>query len=378
MEGPAAPRGAGAPQAAQDAARVQPRQPLPWDHCPGGMAHRSTACRAGAGDLRGSAPAGRFSSCPRRVSLLGGGRLLWHDLLALPLSAWGRNQVPCSTTAVLSWQDQAQPRSCNADSNNLPGAQASTAMLTLPRKGRPAHQQRGKPCSCRVRDRIRPSAPDMRSPDPACPQHRGLGLETALPPHPPSLSCTPFSWKGAFPTQTVGRAVSAQHRQDLLGRQLYRRQSRQRHWAGQCQACVGRCKVLCNGGSNYVQDSLDVHQNATPLRGMAAAQPLTATRHDSLGQDVDESAVRAVSAVQGRGQSGPVLNPGMARGYHAPGADVQQDSSELVVNWRLSRCGLCGLRVAVSLGGWVRGVGLIRPLAGAVVLPRQLEEVRQD
>ena len=121
-----------------------------------------------------------------------------------------------------------------------------------------------------------------------------------------------------------------------------------------------------------------MHQNATPLRGMAAAQPLTATRHDSLGQDVDESAVRAVSAVQGRGQSGPVLNPGMARGYHAPGADVQQDSSELVVNWRLSRCGLCGLRVAVSLGGWVRGVGLIRPLAGAVVLPRQLEEVRQD
>lgn len=84
----------------------------------------------------------------------------------------------------------------------------------------------------------------------------------------------------------------------MLGRQLC---CRQRHWAGQCQACTGRCKVLCNGGSNYVQDSLDVHRDVAPQTGMAAAQPLTVTRHDSLGQDVDESAVRAVSAVQGRG-----------------------------------------------------------------------------
>lgn len=102
-----------------------------------------------------------------------------------------------------------------------------------------------------------------------------------------------------------------------------------------------------------------MHQDATPLRGMAAAQPLTVTRHNSLGQDVDESAVQAVSAVQGRGRLGPVLNPGMARGYHAPGADVQQDSSELMVDRRLSWCGLCGLRMAVSLGAWVKGAGLI-------------------
>lgn len=93
---------------------------------------------------------------------------------------------------------------------------------------------------------------------------------------------------------------------------------------------------------------------------------------------MDESAVRAVSAAQGRGRLGPVLNPGMARGYHAPGAGVQQDSSELVVDRRLSRCRLCGLRMAISLGAWVRGVGLIRPLAGTVVLPGELEEVRQD
>lgn len=99
---------------------------------------------------------------------------------------------------------------------------------------------------------------------------------------------------------------------------------------------MGHCKVLCNRGSNYVQNSLDVHQDVTPPRGMAAAQPLTATRHNSLGQDVDESVVQAVSTVQGRGQLGPMLNPGMARGYHMPGADVQQDSSELVVNRRLS------------------------------------------
>lgn len=135
--------------------------------------------------------------------------------------------------------------------------------------------------------------------------------------------------------------------------------------------------MLCNGVSNYVQGSLDVHQDATPPRGMAAAQPLTATRHNSLGQDVDESAVQAVSAVQGRGRSGPMLNPGMARGYHAPGVDVQQGSSELMVNWRLSRCRLCRLRMAVSLGTWVRAAGLIRPFAGAVVLPGELEEVRQ-
>lgn len=75
----------------------------------------------GAGDLRGSAPAGRFSSHPCRVSVQGGGRLLWHNLLALPLAAWGRNQVPCPTIAVLWWQDQAQPHSGNADGNNLPG-----------------------------------------------------------------------------------------------------------------------------------------------------------------------------------------------------------------------------------------------------------------
>jgi len=136
--------------------------------------------------------------------------------------------------------------------------------------------------------------------------------------------------------------------------------------------------VLCSRGSDYVQDSLDVHQDVTPPRGMAAAQPLTATRHGSLGQDMDETAVRAVSAVQGRGRLGPVLNPSMARGYHAPRADVQQDSSELVVDRRLSWYGLCGLRMAVSLAAWVRGTGLIRPLAGAVVLPRELEEVRQD
>lgn len=167
--------------------------------CPQGPSTCSPS-QARAGDLWGTRPAGCFSSRPRRVSLQGGGRLLWHDLRALPLSAWGRNQVPCSTIAVLSWQDQAQPHSSNADGNNLPRAQAGRAMLTLPRKGRHTHQQWGKPCSYGVRDWIRPSAPDTHSPDPACQQHQGLGLEPALPPHPSSLPCTPFIWKGAFPT----------------------------------------------------------------------------------------------------------------------------------------------------------------------------------
>lgn len=117
--------------------------------------------------------------------------------------------------------------------------------------------------------------------------------------------------------------------------------------------------MLCNESSNYVEDSLDVHQDVSPSRGMAAAQSLTVTRHNSLGRDVDESAVQAVSAVQGRGCLGPVLNPGMAWGYHAQGADVQQDSSELMVDRRLSWCGLCGLRMAISLRAWVRGMGLI-------------------
>lgn len=58
----------------------------------------------------------------------------------------------------------------------------------------------GSPVPVGVRDRIRPSAPDTHSPDPACQQHQGLGLKPALPPHPSSLPCTPFIWKGAFPT----------------------------------------------------------------------------------------------------------------------------------------------------------------------------------
>lgn len=121
--------------------------------------------------------------------------------------------------------------------------------------------------------------------------------------------------------------------------------------------CVGHCKVLRNRGSDYVQDSLD--QDVTPPRGMAAAQPLTATRHDSFGQDVDESAVRAVSAAQGGGCLGPVLNSSMAWGYHAPGADTWQDSSELAVVRRLNWRGLCRLRMAVSFRAWLRGAGLI-------------------
>lgn len=194
-------------------------------------------------------------------------------------------------------------------------------MLTLPGTGRPAHQQRGNPCSCGVRDRICPSALDVCSPDPACPQHQWFRAQACLATTPAHvLSLLHTLWlEGCFP-----------HLNSLQGHA-----SRQRHWAGQCQACMGCCKVLCNGGSNYLQNSLDVHQDATPSRGMAAAQPLTATRHNSLGQDVDESAVQAVSAVQGRGQSDPTLNPDTARGYHMPGADVQQDSSELMVNRRL-------------------------------------------
>lgn len=52
---------------------------------------------------------------------------------------------------------------------------------------------------------------------------------------------------------------------------------------------------------------------------------------------------------------------------------MQQDSSELMVNWRLSWGGLCGLGMAVPLRAWA-----IRPLAGTAVLLRELEEVRQD
>lgn len=38
--------------------------------------------------------------------------------------------------------------------------------------------------------------------------------------------------------------------------------------------------ALQRGGSNYVQDSLDVHRDVAPPRGTAAARPLTATRHE--------------------------------------------------------------------------------------------------
>lgn len=44
------PQGAGGPWAAQDTARVQPAQPLPWGHCRGVMAHYNMAHMARAGD----------------------------------------------------------------------------------------------------------------------------------------------------------------------------------------------------------------------------------------------------------------------------------------------------------------------------------------
>lgn len=44
-------------------------------------------------DLRGSTPVGHVSSRPHGTSLRGAGRLLWHSLLALPLSARGRNHI---------------------------------------------------------------------------------------------------------------------------------------------------------------------------------------------------------------------------------------------------------------------------------------------
>lgn len=293
----------------------------------------------------GSAPASRFSSHPRRVSLQGGGRLLWHNLLALLLSAWGRNEVPCSTVAMPSWQGKAQPRSHHIDGNHLPGARAGRAMLTLPSKGRPAHHQRGKPCACGVGDRICPS---VRSPERTGP---------ALPPTPrPVYPAHPWAGRVLFPPQRSaglcqpgtgrvcwGAALLQAARAEALCRTVGR--------------CVGHCKVLRNRGSDYVQDSLD--QDVTPPRGMAAAQPLTATRHDSFGQDVDESAVRAVSAAQGGGCLGPVLNSSMAWGYHAPGADTWQDSSELAVVRRLNWRGLCRLRMAISFRAWLRGAGLI-------------------
>lgn len=34
--------------------------------------------------------------------------------------------------------------------------------------------------------------------------------------------------------------------------------------------------------------------------------------------------------------------------------------------------------MATSLGAWVRVTGLVRPVTGTVVLPGELEEVRQD
>lgn len=74
---------------------------------------------------------------------------------------------------------------------------------------------------------------------------------------------------------------------------------------------------------------------------------------------MDGSAVRAVSAVQGGGCLGPVFNSGMAWGYHALGADMRQDSSELAVVRRLNWRGLCRLRMAVSFRAWLRGAGLI-------------------
>lgn len=58
------------------------------------------------------------------------------------------------------------------------------------------------------------------------------------------------------------------------------------------------------------------------------------------------------------GAVGPLLNPSMAWGCHMPGVDVQQDSSELVVQRRLSQSRLF-LRAAAFLGASLRGTGLI-------------------
>lgn len=99
---------------------------------------------------------------------------------------------------------------------------------------------------------------DTHSPEPACPQHR-----PALPPTPrPVLEgwfSHPNGQQGcASPAQAgfAGRAALLQaERAEALCRTVGR-------W-------VGHCKVLCNRGSDYVQDSFD--QDVTPPRGMAAA-----------------------------------------------------------------------------------------------------------
>lgn len=89
--------------------------------------------------------------------------------------------------------------------------------------------------------------------------------------------------------------MPARHRQDVLGRA----EALGRAVPGMLQSALQRGFGLCTRVP-------DVHRDVAPQRGMAAAQPLTATRRDSVGQDVDGSAVWAVSAVQGRGCRAPL------------------------------------------------------------------------
>lgn len=72
------------------------------------------------------------------------------------------------------------------------------------------------------------------------------------------------------------------------------------------------------------------------------------------------------------------LRSGQCRRRQALGAGVGQGSPGLLLDRGLSRRGLLGgAGVVAPLGSRVRGAGLIGAPAGAAVLPRQLEEVRQ-
>lgn len=84
--------------------------------CPGRLSTHSPSGdgQGGYGDLLLRVP----QQPPTQDLWRGGGRLFWHHLLALPLSAQGRNHVPCSKQCYCG---RIRPRSRNANVTTCPG-----------------------------------------------------------------------------------------------------------------------------------------------------------------------------------------------------------------------------------------------------------------
>lgn len=136
-----------------------------------------------------------------------------------------------------------------------------------------------------------------RSPVPACPWHGGLGLPRPATPSTHILSI-PHALRlaGCFPWGCASLAQAG-----FTPRQPCPRQGRQKHRAGQCQACVGLCRVLCSGGAQTMYRTPWMCTGMWPHRGARQLLDHSQQHDTSLGRDVDESAVRAVSAAPGAG-----------------------------------------------------------------------------